>query len=942
MNKPASIDPSYFALGEYLSSNIIRMKEMLLSGEFPSAAFVSKVTKLCKDMDIMIYSDFKTIDMVTYFQAFVESIYCSNRSIFESILSQAISCPIKIALFMRFGIISIAILIATNSTTENSRRILFELSEYPVYPKKYRAFSQDYKNFVRYVKHLVMTDLSHFASSLRSSADILRDIIIGVAMEKDTQFLSDITKDVPVILKSSINTLYYEENGRKYLLFLLEFIIENSHILYIDQVPDEPTGNICFPYIFTVHITRIAFDIIALYLSEEENVKKLAEDAFYSLLSKQNILMIENNSIQLFFGFMLPILQKLLGLLYEGNYPSDIEYTARILRSIHFVVDSLDKLGFIIAAESSVESIGYISRLVWTTITNIEARLFIGLSIPEGSILSPILKSFGALGSLIEKSLKIFYLNYYEFEGLKYTDIYPADSSSNKTDSRTSLYKVYKELSDQENDICISSFSSRYIKISSLFCQSEMLSQGVLQGLTETFKSWKDIMGTVLQTKDSTVTINDRVLLQWNNQIYLLCALGIVKVDEQFYYHSDFAVMITETFESLENPDNRKSFSSKNIQLCNINNKNQVDFFLRVIVSHWFENNVQKITESGILYTGKLLNEAFVSVFVGQILLHELETSPVIARTRAKKFTGVDLGGENGNTIPYSSDYDNLFKTNKSSSFSIGKSVSVVTSVLLIIELIFERMMPLDNNNHTSWIDVKVIEKIFIILLEFGNNLPLESELSRAENAEVDITGTTNNILGFEDHRNGLTYTECFRLKNKIVNTIRIFICKCNSKELSLDFRHRLSSNLIGWILESLANNYNYTHNLIGITIPSNFCAKVLSLSEKKNVDNEMLQSLQVSCLHSFSILASITPLGTDVYIDIDDGISLSALSLEDEGIHDVFKVNKYNFSKNKCNYNRITTFAYYFYVLSNLYVSTIKNNEAGKCLRLYILNKIK
>jgi hypothetical protein len=430
------------------------------------------------------------------------------------------------------------------------------------------------------------------------------------------------------------------------------------------------------------------------------------------------------------------------------------------------------------------------------------------------------------------------------------------------------------------------------------------------------------------------------VLLQWNNQIYLLCALGIVKVDEQFYYHSDFAVMITESFESLENADNRKSISSKNIQLCDINNKYQVDFFLRVIVSHWFENNVQKITQSGILYTGKLLNEAFVSVFVGQILLHELETSPVIVRTKAKKFTkdavigsgfgsGVDVGSENGYTIPYSPDYDNLFKANKSSSFSIEKSVSVVTSVLLIIELIFERMMPLDNNNHTSWIDVKVIEKIFIILLEFGNNLPLESELSRAENAEVDITGSTttnNNISGFEDHRNGITYTECFRLKHKIVNTIRIFICKCNSKELSVEFRHHLSSNLIAWILESLANNYNYTHNLIGISIPVEFCAKILSLSEKKNVDNEMLQSLQVSCLHSFSILASITPLGIDVYMDIDDGLSPS------ESIYDVIKVDKYSFSKNKCNYNRISTFAYYFYVLSNLYVSTIKNNEAGKC----------
>lgn len=150
--------------------------------------------------------------------------------------------------------------------------------------------------------------------------------------------------------------------------------------------------------------------------------------------------------------------------------------------------------------------------------------------------------------------------------------------------SRKRLSEVFADIAMAENEIVNCALNSRVIKVISFLDQTTYFSQGMLLGLGEVYKRWKDFTFSMdslhtLIGSEGPATKSEDDMFEWNNESFLLCSLGIVRNDTDQVSQERILEYTMLVFTA----------SSMDVELPNpclisrdtVNNSDQVILFLR-------------------------------------------------------------------------------------------------------------------------------------------------------------------------------------------------------------------------------------------------------------------------------------------------------------------------------------------------------------------------
>ena len=149
---------------------------------------------------------------------------------------------------------------------------------------------------------------------------------------------------------------------------------------------------------------------------------------------------------------------------------------------------------------------------------------------------------------------------------------------------RKPLCVIFKEIALAENEIVNCALNSRIVKVISFLQQTSYFSQGMLLGLGEVYKRWKDYAFSTdcldLSFESNGTSSNfENEVFEWNNQSFLLCSMGVVRNDANDLCHSRFLeyamLVFTQSTLDFESPSPLRIYKQA------INSDDQVAKFLR-------------------------------------------------------------------------------------------------------------------------------------------------------------------------------------------------------------------------------------------------------------------------------------------------------------------------------------------------------------------------
>lgn len=920
-------DPGFLIIGTFVGPNLLKIKEMIMLWEYPSSQYLTRIEQHRSKLKAPYGTpEFTQKSLLESFLVTSSSI----KSVFNSILAHAIANPIKVVLPIR-SVIFQAILYLTSSV-DQSHSLLLELSPYPSYFRR----ADNRVSMLWYALHMLLVDLGAFYCSIQINEDSVRALLVSLTESIDVAYIANLAKVTPQNNHRSSITVtntsqVFVDAHIEYTLQYLKFIEIMAHEIFVDidsQVDDvssfHSVNNVYFSDMRIVYLTRIGLEILTLYQSKIEAVKVHAEDTIYALTSVSLFERFSSVSTISFFSYCLTLLNKSVRFLWGSVDTFGDDFSPRILRTIHAILKLINEFVF-----TSDLSGGFTTRVIYmckVCITDLERVLIVFLAETDETVLSLVIDCLKELGGWIEhfdnlvNSMMIdgnfagSAIRIHAVDGFSYETIFPI--ILNISCERKPLWSIYQAMMTRKEEILMSSYSSRDNIISSMLSEAICFSHGFLNGLAEMRRQW-DRVSETLQSPDETV-VNDKSLFLWINQTLIISKLGVVYTESAIDLNMEG---YTSIFASEACHDFMAAYRLQNID--SVNNTEVVEAFLKTIVSIWFNQKSNQIFESGILYLGQFLHESFVQLFLNNVLLAELKISPVVLRNKGRLFT-VDSKG-------YSTDDEYLYVGKKLGTVSLPKSLSVVGTLLLVLELLCERFSHRQNDPNFV---LEVYEEILTIMMYFAEDICAQMDMSRVEDF---LNGTTRNSdSSTGSHREDLSTVsleECFSVKQKTANTLRVFISKCKITEISLRFRQSACSHLMNWLLDTLSNHYDYTHTLNGCELPSVLESCVRAISEKKNINYETLRSVELACVCAITPILKQTPLDNDIKILYTSGDISGVMKARDL---DTFLTLGKIYEKDEFATKRSINFCLYLYCLSNLYMSCLSDKSEG----LIILKK--
>ena len=407
--------PGFFQ--SYISPNLPKIRDMLLGGDMLSAPFLLKTSQLCKEHNIWLPPIHATIQKKLV-RSFILSLGPEHADIFDSVLNVA-SQNIPKYLYIRSTVLTCAQVVFRSS---NHTRPLLETS-YMSLPSLISG-----SNVVQYIRQLIMIDLTHHSSIYRVQEDAMRDISNHICGQEENVYLKvcklfkenvlGTTLTTSTSKRDSIPTLSYDETMIEYLEQYLSFLAEHFDALFPQQdgasLPNA-TGNVFFPTIIDAYICRTAVDLLSLYHTDNEIVRKAAERAFRSIFDCKNFA--QNMSQSSFFGLVLYTLHRIMSTLWSEDHKpveSLLRATFTVLNTFNTIIDQ----NYV-----QVDRNESLLNVAYDILTVVEATLFTYLSNPNTEILSNVLNCYGEVGKCIEILGIRFCCNKHEDLGLIYEGI---------------------------------------------------------------------------------------------------------------------------------------------------------------------------------------------------------------------------------------------------------------------------------------------------------------------------------------------------------------------------------------------------------------------------------------------------------------------------------------------------------------------------------------